>query len=96
MAFKMKGSAFKLNNVATKSALKHSGTEYAAEVRKEMKAPTSKAENISNEKRAQVHGKSHDDNFPAGHETHDAEQNEPAPGSPKHRREAADKSATEV
>ncbi len=31
MAFKMKGSAFKLNNVATKSALKHRGEKYAKE-----------------------------------------------------------------
>ena len=30
MAFKMKGSAFKLNEVATKSALKHSGTDKSA------------------------------------------------------------------
>ena len=28
MAFKMKGSAFKLNDVATKSALKHKGYQY--------------------------------------------------------------------
>ena len=40
MAFKMKGSAFKLNNVATKSALKHSmnepRTKGSAPVNKEM------------------------------------------------------------
>ena len=35
MAFKMKGSAFKLNEVATKSALKHSGAAYNAEASKE-------------------------------------------------------------
>ena len=35
MAFKMKGSAFKLNNVATKSALKDTGAEYNEKTKKE-------------------------------------------------------------
>jgi len=35
MPFKMKGSAYKMKNVATKSALKHSGAEYNAAAKAE-------------------------------------------------------------
>ena len=74
MAFKMKGSAFKLGNVATKSALKHSGAKFAAESKKE--SPNSKFD----------FAKAHNDNFAPGHTEHTGEQNEPQPGSKEYKR----------
>ena len=78
MTFKMKGSAFKLGKVATKSALKNSGAAYATELKK--------SGDVTDEKRLQNLAKSHNDNFAPGHTEHTGEQNEPQPGSKEYKR----------
>ena len=57
MAFKMKGSPIKLGNIATKSALKHSGKEYAAENVEIHKGRRYEV----NEKTQKAHDKAHSD-----------------------------------
>ena len=57
MAFKMKGSPIKLGNIATKSVLKHSGKEYAAENVEIHKGRRYEV----NEKTQRAHDKAHSD-----------------------------------